>query len=329
MSDVMSCALNSNMLPPAGSQLGILTSVADAASACSAPVRDYVAGALSENTHRAYYSDLEHFRVWGGSIPTVPPVVAEYLAAHALINSVATLKRRLATIAKAHRIIGVESPTKAELVRATLRGIQRKHGKPQLRAAPLTKEILFEVLQVMDSDLKSIRDKAILLLGFAGALRRSELSQLDFTDIEWQVNGLYLTLKRSKTDQEGVGRIIAIPIGSTKWCPVIALKTWVARTCITDGPLFRPIEVQGRLSHERLSGEAISILIKKRVAAAGLNPKSFSGHSLRAGFATSASLADVPGWRIRQQTGHSSDQMLTRYIRWMPTFSDNPNCKLL
>ncbi len=181
----------------------------------------------------------------------------------------------------------------------------------------------------MGSDLKAIRDRAILLIGFAGALRRSELCQLDFTDIEQLENGLYVNLKRSKTDQEGVGRKIPIPTGSTKWCPVIALKTWVALACINDGPLFRRIEGQRHIAYERLSGEAISVLIKKRVAAAGLDPRNFSGHSLRAGFATSASLADVSSWKIREQTGHRSDQMLSRYIRWTPTFNDNPNCELL
>src|SRR6185295_19599402 len=151
----MSCALSSISSPPTGSEICFLTNVADAASACSQSVRSYVAGALSENTHRANYSDLEHFHAWGGSIPCVPAVVAEYLAAHALLNCVATLKRRLATIAKAHRIIGMDSPTKAELVRATLRGIQRKHGTPQRRAKPLTREILFNVLEAMGTDLKA------------------------------------------------------------------------------------------------------------------------------------------------------------------------------
>jgi integrase len=325
----MSYALSSNTLPPLGPQTCSLTNIADAASACSQSVRSYVAGALSENTHRAYYSDLEHFHAWGGSIPCVPAVVAEYLAAHACINCVATLKRRLATIAKAHRIIGAETPTRAELVRATLRGIQRKHGKPQRRAKPLTRELLFKVLEAMGTDLKASRDAALLLIGFAGAFRRSELCCLRFSDIDWLEGGILVHLPRSKTDQERIGRRIAIPNGKTKWCPVTALQAWLTRARITEGPLFRPIEGQRQIPHERLSGEAISILIKKRVTAAGLDPQNFSGHSLRAGFATSASRADVASWKIREQTGHRSDQMLTRYIRWTPTFSDNPNCELL
>lgn len=284
---------------------------------CSLPmeVRQFVANSISDNTRRAYHSDLAHFAAWGGRLPAAPATVASYLAAHAGRLTVATLNRRLATISKAHEANGLTNPCRSEIVRATLRGIKRMRGIAQRQAAPLLKEDLFVVLDAMDDSMRDVRDKALLLLGFAGGFRRSELVGLDCTDIAHVRQGLVVTLRRSKTDQEGADRKVGIPLGQTRHCPVAALEAWFARSKIEAGPIFRPVDRHGNLGAERLTGEAVSLVVRKRVGAAGIDPSGFSGHSLRAGFATSAAQTGISAIKIRTQTGHASDAVLARYIR--------------
>lgn len=292
-------------------------------------VRTYVHAAVSDNTRRAYRSDLRHFLDWGGDFPATDTMVADYLARHAGTLSVATLARRVASISKAHTAKGLPSPARSELVRSTLRGIKRAHGQSQRRVRPLTKEDLFAVLAVAGDGLKGTRDRAMLLIGFAGAFRRSELVAIDCIDIEHVKQGIVIHLRRSKTDQDSVGRKIGIPHGRTRWCPVAALNDWLERAGIEDGPVFRPVDRHGRVPDARLSGEAVSLVIKELVAAIALDPDDYSGHSLRAGLATSAAAAGVSWWKIRQQTGHASDVMLARYIRDGELFVDNAAGALL
>ncbi len=292
-------------------------------------VRTYVHAATSDNTRRAYRSDLRHFIEWGGAIPASDVMVADYLARHAGILSIATLARRVASISKAHAAKGLPSPARSELVRSTLRGIRRAHGQSQRRARPLTREDLFSVLATIRDCPKDARDRALLLVGFAGAFRRSELVAIDCTDVEPVKQGVVVHVHRSKTDQEGAGRKVGIPHGRTRWCPVTALNDWLARTGIDDGPVFRPVDRHGRVHDARLSGEAVSLVVKGRAAAVGLDPDDYSGHSLRAGLATSAAAAGVSSWKIRQQTGHASDAMLARYIRDGELFADNAAGALL
>lgn len=289
----------------------------------SAEVGRFVRDSLSENTRRAYQFDLAHFEAWGGRVPAVPSVVASYLAAHAAVLSVATLVRRVATISKAHEARGFANPCRSEIVRATLRGIKRTMGTAQHEAKPLLKEELCLALDAMGDRPKDARDRALLLVGFAGGFRRSELVGLDCADIEHVRQGIVITLRRSKVDQEARGRKIGIPHGRSRHCPVAALVDWQARSMIEHGPIFRPLNRHGHVQSERLSGEAVSVMIRERVAAAGINPSGFSGHSLRSGFATSAAAAAVSSWRIRQQTGHASDATLARYIRDGELFIDN------
>ena len=181
----------------------------------------------------------------------------------------------------------------------------------------------------MGDRLKDLRDRALLLIGFAGGLRRSELTAIDFIDIERVREGIILTIRRSKTDQDGVGRRIGIPFGRTIHCPVRALETWLSAARIEDGPVFRPVDRHGRVSVGRLSGEAVSLIVRDRMAAAGFDPTGYSGHSLRAGFATSATRAGVSTFKIRQQTGHASDAMLSRYVREGELFLGNAAGSLL
>jgi integrase len=296
---------------------------ADFRNALSPEIEAYIRDSLADNTRRAYQSDLAKFEAWGGSIPAGPAVIAAYLAAHAGSLSVATLVRRITTISKAHAAKGVPSPCRTELVRATLRGIKRRHGIAQFQAKPLLKEDLFLALDTMGNGMRDIRDRALLLLGFAGGFRRSELVGLDCADIEHVRQGLIITLRRSKTDQERTGRKIGVPYGRTRYCPVNALTEWLGRSGITDGAVFRPVDRHGHVHPQRLSGEAVSLAVKDRVEAAGINPAGYSGHCLRAGFATSAAQVGVPTWKIRAQTGHASDTMLARYIRDGQLFTEN------
>ena len=292
-------------------------------------VADYIRESLAENTRVAYLSDLAHFESWGGQIPAAPETIAEYLVAHADVLSVATLNRRLAALSKVHRSRGFSNPTSVEVVKSTLRGLKRIKGTAQRQATPLIKEDLFVVLEAMGSRPKDIRDRALLLIGFAGGFRRSELVGLNFDDVVLVRQGLEVTLRRSKTDQNGAGRKIGIPHGRGRWCPVAALEQWQAASGISEGAIFRPVDRHDRVGPKRLSAEGVCLVVRERVQAAGIDPGNYSGHSLRAGLATSAAQAGVSSWKIRQQTGHASDAMLVRYIRDGELFIDNAAGALL
>jgi len=295
------------------------------AEAVAGLIRDSIA----PNTKRAYTCDLAHFENWGGSIPASAQMVAMYLAAHADVLSVATLVRRLASISKAHEGRALPNPTRSELVRATMRGIRRTRSCAQHEARPLLKDDLLLVLDAMGIGLKAMRDRALLLIGFAGGLRRSELVGLDVGDVEHVRQGVVLHLRRSKTDQNGRGQKIGIPHGRTRWCPVSAFEAWVVASGITEGAVFRPVDRHGHIKEARLSGEAIALVVQERVAAAGLDPAQYSGHSLRAGLATSAAQTGVPTWSIKAQTRHASEAMLAKYIRGGELFTDNAAGALL
>jgi len=295
----------------------------------SVRVSEYVRDSLSDNTRRAYLSDLRHFEAWGGAIPATDTALADYLAAHAGELSAATLARRLASISKVHTARCLPNPAKSELVKATLRGIKRAHGTSQRQAKPLLKEDLFAALATMGDGLKDVRDRALLLIGFAGGFRRSELVALNFTDVELVRQGMIFTIRRAKTDQEAAGRKVGIPWARGRFCPVQSLALWLEAGGIKNGPIFRPVDRHSNMLAARLSGEAVSLVTKQRVSDAGLDPGGYSGHSLRAGLATSAAQAGVSSWKIRQQTGHASDAMLQRYIREGELFVNNAAAALL
>jgi integrase len=295
--------------------------------ACS--VQEYVEAGIAPATRRAYRADLDHFQQWGGTVPAHDAQLADYLAAHATTLKVATLTRRLAAISVAHEAQDLANPARSPLVRATLRGIRREHGCAQRQAKPLLRDDLFAVLAAMGGSLKDARARALLLIGFAGGFRRSELVAIDCGDIERVREGLIITLRRSKTDQDGNGRKVGIPLGRSKWCPVAALECWLEATRIEHGPIFRRVDRHGRVSAERPSGEAVCLVVRERVAAAGYDPSSFSGHSLRSGLATSAVQAGVSTLKIRGQTGHASDAMLARYVRDGELFTENAAGALL
>ena len=301
----------------------------EAQTGLAAAIRPFLTQSLSDASKRAYRADMRKFATSGRSIPCSPESVAAYLADMASTHAVASIQRRLAAIAKAHRAAGFPDPTKAEIVKATLRGIRRTLGVAQREASALQRDDLFAALAAMEHRPIDVRDKALLLVGFAGAFRRSELVGLDCSDVEHVRQGIVIHLRRSKTDQMGQGRKIAIPFGRTRWCPVQHLTDWLGHAGIDNGPIFRPINRHGHIAPDRLSGEAVSIIVKRRIAAAGFDPDAYSGHSLRAGLATSAAMAGASMWKIRRQTGHASDAMLTRYIRDGDMFTDNAAGALL
>lgn len=286
-------------------------------------VLDLVRESLAPNSQRAYASDLKRFVNWGGSIPTTDVVIADYLADNAEMYSPSTLMRWLTSLGKAHRASGSPDPTRSELVRSIVKGIRRRYGLPPDRATPLLQDLLLTMLDEMGDRLKDTRDRALLLIGFAGGFRRSELIGVDYADVEFVPAGFTINIRRSKTDQYGEGRLIGIPYARGRHCPVAALNDWLARSRITAGPLFRVVNRHSQISPNRLSGEAVSLVVKARLAAVGVDANKYSGHSLRAGFATSAAQAGVASWKIRAQTGHASDAMLSKYIRFTQMFVDN------
>ena len=287
-------------------------------------IRHYLRQATSANTRKALKCDLEHFTAWGGSIPCEPATIAAYLTDHAEILTIATLRRRLTSITKAHRMAGFDTPVKSELVQMVMKGIARVHGKPQEQAAPLLKDDLVALLSYIPDTVKGIRDKALLLIGFAGAFRKSELVALKCNHLEFTKEGVIITLTRSKTDQTGIGRQIGIPYAKGRICPVQALQSWMAHLPTQEGYLFRSVSKGGNISPTgRLSDRAVSNIIKEYVTLIGLDPAKYSGHSLRAGLATSAAMQGVSSWKIRAQTGHKSDTMLNRYIRHGDLFNEN------
>ncbi len=297
--------------------------VSGEAQIIEADVRQYVEQALSDNTRKAYRNDLDHYRACGGTVPASAEQIAAYLTSHAGVLSIATLQRRLVSITKAHTMQGYPDPVQSDLVALTMRGIQRVHGKPQAQVSPILKEDLTVMLSHIPDTVKGKRDRALLLLGFCGALRRSELAAVQVEDLEFTAQGIILTLPRSKTDQTGQGRKIGIPKGRGRICPVMSVDDWIVHSGADAGALFRPMAKGGVIGEGQLSDRAIADIIKHYAQKAGLNPDKYSGHSLRSGLATSAAQHGISSWKIRQQTGHKSDTMLARYIRDGDLFSNN------
>ena len=217
----------------------------------------YARADKSAATRRAYRSDFDLFRSWCNvkrvpALPAEPETVAAFLAAEANRGvKASTIGRRLAAIRYAHKLAGHEPPTNSEAVKATLRGIRRTAGSAPARKAPATADKIVAMVDKAGGDPKGLRDRALLLLGFAGAFRRSELVALDIADLQFCDGGLRVIIRKSKTDQEGQGATIAIARGSIA-CPVEAVRAWIKTAGIVDGPLFRPVTRTGKISARRL-----------------------------------------------------------------------------
>jgi len=295
---------------------------------------EFLSKAKADNTKKAYAADWDDFLHWclrfqRTPLPALPETVAFYLTDCASRLKTSTLQRRLATISEAHKTAGVESPTRHAHVRLVWAGIRRELGSAQAHSKPILTPHLRAMLAALPDSLLGLRDRALLLLGFAGAMRRSELVGLDVADIAHTDDGLVVLIRKSKTDPTGVGRKIGIPFGEhPQTCPVKAVVAWLDESKIDDGPLFRRVDRHGFLSDTRLCDRAVANVVKRTLTAAGKSARLRSGHSLRAGLITQAAMAGVSERAIADQSGHKSLLVLRRYIRDGSLFRENAAAKV-
>ncbi|MBU2703860.1 site-specific recombinase XerD [Sporomusaceae bacterium BoRhaA] len=286
----------------------------------------------ADNTLKAYEADWLDFYEWcyhAGLkvLPAEPETIVNYindLADNAKAN---TVSRRLSAISENHKAAGFEenNPCRRGLVRNALDAIKREKGTIQRGKAPLLLEDLQDITPHFDIlDIAGIRDKALVLTGFMGAFRRSELVKIDVEDLTFTRDGVIILVHHSKGDQEGQGEYVAIPYNpDSTVCAVVALKHWMNAAKLTAGPLFRPLNKYKQLRPRRLTDKSVALIVKKYAALAGRNAADFAGHSLRRGFATSAAQHDVDERTIMHQTRHKSEKMVRRYIEQGNLFKNN------
>lgn len=270
----------------------------------------------AENTRKAYASDRADFEAWiaaTGLDRDSEQTIAMYVVSMAKSGKkVATIRRRLSALSGLYE--GVKSnPVLSDIVRRVMDGVRRELGTAQDGAAPITPDVLARMSGAMSDSLLEIRDRAILALGLHAALRRSEIVALDVEDLSFEDQGVVVTVRRSKSDQEGEGRQVGVVRGGNP-CPVKALEAWLSASGVTSGPVFR--RVRGTVVCDGgLTGRSVALLVKRAAGTAGLDPDRFSGHSLRAGFVTAAVAAGAPEAAIMQQTGHRDADTMRRYSR--------------
>lgn len=304
--------------------------------------KEYLDASKSPATKKAYKSDWNTFTLWASqkgleSLPAAGSTVANYITYLAGAGRAAsTISRALTSIAQAHKILDLASPTTSPEVTNVYKGIRRSTGTAQRRAKPL---VIAELKRLCDSMRPSFlgrRDKALVLLGWSGALRRSELVALDIEHIDFVKEGMTVSIASSKTDQEGAGYKLGIPFASDEnYCPVLKLKNWLDISHIVRGPLFIRLGTPGKKWHtkvnepRRLAASAVNAIIKRRLKHAGINSAGYSGHSLRAGFITSAAAQGTPEYLIQAHTRHRSAKVLRGYMREGNLFASNPLSILL
>ena len=288
----------------------------------------------ANNTVRAYRSDFKDFGLFCAkngfkSLPSEPKVVSLYLTYLSTKDAkMSTLKRRLVSIGVIHRLKGHYLDTKHPSIIENIMGIKRRKGSIQKGKKPLLISNLKHLINVIDEQnkqvIKKLRDRSIILIGFAGGFRRNEIVSLDYDDLDFVEEGLKIQIRRSKTDQFGEGFVKALPyFNSSKYCPVISLKKWIEISKIESGPLFRRFVKGSKLSENRLSDQTVALLIKEYLKLAGIDSKNYSGHSLRSGFATSAAESGAEERSIMAMTGHKSTEMVRRYIKEANLFKNN------
>lgn len=294
----------------------------------------FAAKSKAANTLRGYRADWNDFAAWCDkynrpSLPASPDTVAYYLADRSQDRKTSTIQRRLSAIAEAHRLAGVESPTKSAQVKLVWAGIRREKGTAQTHKKPtLTKQIR-EMVAHLPQGLLGVRDRALILLGYASAMRRSELVGLDLADLAMTDEGLVVIIRKSKTDQVQEGRRIGIPFGENpETCPVRAVQTWIEDASIEEGPLFRSVNKHGNPLETRLSDRTVARVVQRSLAAAGKSARGYAAHSLRAGLITQAAMAGVSERAIQDQSGHRSLLVLRRYIRDGSLFRENAAAKV-
>jgi len=275
----------------------------------------------SKNTLRAYQSDYNDFSLFCSkngfqAMPTQPKILALYITHLASYSKYSTLKRRLASISIIHKTKGHYIDTKHPIIVENLMGIKRTNGSNQKGKKPLLISDLKLLINAIDEskekNIRKIRDKALVLIGFAGGFRRSELVDIEYEDIEFVEEGVKIFVKRSKTDQSGEGMTKAIPyFDNINFCPVKALNKWVVEAEIKEGKIFN------------ISDKSVALIIKKYANYAGLDSNRYAGHSLRSGFATSTAESGAEERNIMAMTGHKSTEMVRRYIKESNLFKNN------
>ena len=283
--------------------------------------REFVKDSVPENTRRAYATDWALFSEWCRqkrvqNLPADGTTIAAFIADESARSKPSTLRRRLAAIRKMHQVSGHPNPCEAAAVKSTIKGIERQYGVAQEGKAPATLvKVEAMVNACAPNTLEGLRSRAILLTGFAGAFRRSELTALDCSDLKWSSEGVIITVRRSKTDQRGRGFIKAIPYINGGLCAATALKVWLNAAAIDSGPVFRGFNRIGKPKPTPLSDHAIAIIIKNAASRCGLDPNVFSGHSLRAGHVTEARSRGVADASTMATTGHKRVETLDGYDR--------------
>ena len=287
----------------------------------------------ARNTLRAYKSDFRDFEFFCAkhgfnTLPTEPKIISLYLTYLSKFKKVSTLRRRIVSISMIHKLKGHYLDTKHPLIIENLMGIKRTKGSIQKGKKPLLINHLKLIINVINQEkiceIKKARDKAIILIGFGGGFRRTELVNLDHEDLEIVPEGIKIMIKRSKVDQFGEGMIKGLPyFTNQEYCPVINLKRWLELSKIKTGPIFRRFAKGSSITKDRLTDQTVVLLIKNYLSLAGIDNSNFSGHSLRSGFATVAAEAGADERSIMAMTGHKTTQMVRRYIKEANIFKNN------
>tara|TARA_B110000211_G_C14006071_1_gene520858 strand:+ start:320 stop:1276 length:957 start_codon:yes stop_codon:yes gene_type:complete len=293
----------------------------------------------AKNTVRAYKSDFEDFGLFcvkNGfqNLPSDPKVVSLYLTHLSTKDiKISTIKRRLVSIGVIHKTKGHYLDTKHPVIIENLMGIKRRKGTIQKGKKPLLINDIKQIIDVInlekEADIKKLRNKALLLIGFSGGFRRNEIVSLDLEDIEFVFEGVKITVKKSKTDQFGEGMTKGIPhFENSLYCPVTSLKRWINFSKIRKGPIFVKFSKGPKITKQRLTDQSVALIIKEYLFKAGIDSKNYSGHSLRSGFATSAAEAGAEERSIMAMTGHKTTDMVRRYIKEANLFKNNALSKI-
>ena len=292
----------------------------------------------ANNTLRAYKSDFKDFGAFCAkhgfnSIPTEPKVVSLYLTHLSTNSKISTLRRRLVSIGVVHKLKGHYLDTKHPIIIENLMGIKRKKGSIQTGKKPILINHLKQIINVIDEQkiekIKKLRNRTLILIGFAGGFRRTELISINHEDLDFVEEGVKITLRRSKTDQFGEGMVKGLPYFiNEKYCPVTSLKNWINLSKIKTGPIFRRFTKGSILTGHRLTDQSVVLIIKECLKQAGIENQNFSGHSLRSGFATVAAESGADERSIMAMTGHKTTQMVRRYIREANIFKNNALSKI-
>lgn len=286
--------------------------------------KDFAANSHAKGTLRVYASCWKIFEAWcrsvgASSLPAAPETVALFVTMRAKTGmSITTIKKDVAAILHVHGRSGFESPTRDKRVVDIIAGIARSNSRAKKQATPITPELLKQMVRVLPKTAMGLRDKTMLLVGFGLALRRSELVAIDIEHVRFDGNDAIVYIPRSKTDQEGKGAWVRLEGGTGESDPVIHLKGWIQALAVaqaTSGPLFRPMTKTNQLLPGRLSDKAVMRLVKATLKASGVDPKSYSGHSLRAGYVTAAAKAGMSYEQIRKTTRHAKLDTVARYDR--------------